>query len=340
MTSLPRGLLLVLVGTICGLRAEAQSSASTPALPNPYLPAEPWGQLPAGRSWGSTNAVAMDTDGTSIWVAERCGANSCAGKTTPPILEFDSSGKLVRSFGAGIFVFPHGIFAAKDGGIWVVDDQGADGKGQQVIKFDRDGRVLMRLGVAGVAGNDASHFNRPSAVVVAPSGEIFVADGHGDSTGARIVKFSADGTFISAWGRKGSAPGDLTTPHSLAFDSRGRLFVADRANNRIQIFDQDGRLLAVWTQFGRPSSIYIDPKDNIYVADSESNSARHPGWGRGIRIGRVSDGVVTAFIPDPYPPPDPGRSDTSGAEGVAADSHGTIYGADVDPGGLVRYVRK
>jgi hypothetical protein len=294
--------------------------------------------LPTGRRWGSTSAVAIDPDGKSIWVAERCGANSCQAKTDPPILEFDASGNLLRSFGAGMFIFPHGIFAAKDGSVWVVDDRGAGGKGHQVIKFSRDGRVLMTLGTAGVAGDGPNHFNQPSAVVVAPNGDIFVADGHGGASNARIVRFASDGTFMAAWGQKGSATGDLDTPHSLALDSRGRLFVADRANNRIQIFDQGGHSLAVWTQFGRPSGIYIDSHDIIYVTDSESNSARHPGWARGIRIGRVSDGVVTAFIPDHNSDPD--HSDTSGAEGVAADATGIIYGADVDPQGLVRYVKK
>lgn len=329
---------LVLAMSIAGTQGTAQSVDSSASLPDPYRAAAPWGQLPDGRSWGSTSAIALDPNGTSIWVAERCGANSCTGSTVPPVLEFDGTGKLVRSFGAGLFVFPHGIFAAKDGSVWVVDNQGAAGKGHQVIKFDHDGKVLMTLGGAGVPGDGPDRFNRPSAVVVAPDGTIFVADGHGGTSNARIVKFAKDGTFITAWGRKGSALGDLNTPHSLALDSRGRLFVADRENNRIQIFDQSGHLLAVWTQFGRPSGIFIDSHDIIYVTDSESNTARHPGWRRGIRIGRVGDGVVTGFIPDHGVDPD--HSDTSGAEGITVDAKGNLYGADVDPKGLVRYVTK
>ncbi len=289
---------------------------------------------------GSSSAISIDPDGSSIWVAERCGANSCAGSTVPPILEFDATGKLVRSFGAGMFIFPHGIFAAKDGSVWVVDDQGRDGKGHQVIEFDRSGKVLMTLGRAGVPGDGPDRFNRPSAVVVAPDGTIFVADGHGGTSNARIVKFAKDGTYITAWGTKGSAPGQFDTPHALAMDSKGRLFVGDRENNRIQIFDQNGHLLDTWTQFGRPSGIYIDAHDVIYVGDSESNAARHPGWARGIRIGRAVDGVVTAFIPQPQPAPNPDSSDTSGAEGVTADAAGNIYGAEVTPAAVVRYVRK
>jgi len=306
-------------------------------LPNPYRTVENWFKLPDGRMWGSTSAVEIDRDG-GLWVAERCGANSCAGSTLPSILKFDASGKLLKSFGSGVFVFPHGIYVDQQGNVWVTDGQGKDGKGQQVFKFSTDGKVLMTLGKAGVAGDGPDTFNQPSDVIVAANGDIFVADGHGGNTNARIVKFSKDGKFIKTWGKKGTAPGDFDTPHALAFDSKGRLFVGDRANNRIQIFDQDGKFLDQWTQFSRPSGLYIDRNDVLYVADSESNAARHPGWKRGIRVGSAKDGTVQAFIPDPEPDQD--RSPTSGAEGVAADAQGVIYGAEVGPKGLKRYVKK
>ena len=131
---------------------------------------------------------------------------------------------------------------------------------------------------------------------MAPNGDIFVADGHGDGTNARIVKFSKDGKFIKAWGKEGNGPGEFNVPHGLAFDSAGRLFVADRANNRIQIFDQDGKLLDTWKQFGRPSGITIDKNDMIYVADSQSGDKLNPGFKQGIRVGNVKDGKVTSFI--------------------------------------------
>ena len=308
------------------------------ALPqdNPYRVVENWAQLPTGRPWGSTAAVDVDAN-DHVWVAERCGANSCADSNLPPILEFDPSGKLLKSFGAGLFVFPHGIGVDKEGNVWVTDGEAKDGKGHQIFKFSSDGTILMTLGKAGVAGDGPDTFNRPSDVIVAPNGDIFVADGHGGNSNARIVKFSKDGKFIQAWGKKGIAPGEFDTPHGLAFDSKGRLFVADRNNNRIQIFDQEGKFIEEWTQFSRPSGIFIDAKDNIYVADSESNSVRrHPGWKRGIRIGNVNDGFVTAFIPDPVET----VKGTSAAEGVAADSKGNIYGAEVGPKALKKYVKK
>ena len=319
---------IVAVIATFGIRVSAQD--------NPYRVVEGWAKLPEGRSWGSTAAVDVDSN-DHIWVAERCGTNSCAGSNLSPILEFDPSGKLLRSFGAGMFVFPHGICVDKEGNVWVTDGDGKDGKGHQVFKFSPDGRVLMTLGKAGVAGDGPDTFNRPSDVIVAPNGDIFVADGHGGDSNARIVKFSKDGKFIKSWGKKGIAPGEFDTPHGLAFDSKGRLFVADRNNNRIQIFDQEGTFIEQWTQFGRPSGIFIDVKDNIYVADSESNSVRpHPGWKRGIRIGNISDGFVTAFIPDPVET----VKGTSAAEGVAADSKGNIYGAEVGPKALKKYIRK
>ena len=233
----------------------------------------------------------------------------------------------------------------REGNVWVTDGippgsagKPAPDKGHIVVKFSPEGKVLLTLGKAGVPGDGPDTFNQPSDVVVGANGDIFVADGHGGNTNARIVKFSKDGKFIKTWGKRGSAPGDLDTPHAIAIDSRGRVFVGDRTNNRIQIFDQDGKFLEEWKQFGRPSGIDIDAKDTIYVADSESNTKRNPGWKRGIRIGSARDGKVTAFIPDPEPDPD--KSATSGAEGIAADGSGTVYGAEVGPKGVRRYVRK
>jgi DNA-binding beta-propeller fold protein YncE len=327
-----------------------QVSAPVNSLPNPYRSVENWAQMPAGRVWGSVSGVDVDRDGTSMWVAERCGAFAppgqmkpgipfaCDGSSLAPILRFDASGKLVKSFGEGMFLFPHGIHVDPDGNVWVTDGLGKDGKGHQVFKFSPDGKLLMTLGKAGVAGNGPDEFNAPSAALVAPNGDVFVADGHGRETNARIMKFSKDGKFIKTWGKKGSAPGELDIPHALAMDSQGRLFVADRQNNRIQIFEQDGKFLDLWTQFSRPSGLYIDKNDVIYVSDSESESVskNHDGWKRGIRVGSAKTGEVTAFIPDPVEH----ATGTSDAEGVAADAAGNIYGAEVGPKRLMKYVKR
>jgi sugar lactone lactonase YvrE len=239
-------------------------------------------------------------------------------------------------------VFPHALHIDKDGNIWVTDGQGKDGKGHQVTKFSPDGKVLMTLGKAGVAGDGPETFNQPSALAIAANGDLFVADGHGGNSNARIVKFTKDGKFIKTWGKKGTAPGDFDTPHCLAFDSKGRLFVGDRGNDRIQIFDQDGKFLDQWKQFSRPSGIHIDKNDVIYVSDSESRErdgyGHHPGWKRGIRVGSAKDGTVTAFIPDPYT--DTENAATSGAEGIGVDATGNIYGAEVREKDVKKYVKK
>lgn len=344
-----RFILLATIVTIAAQSAFTQSNVQpVNDLPNPYTTVEGWAKMPEGRTWGATSAVEIAPDGKSIWVAERCGGNSCAGSNLPAVLKFDETGKLVKSFGAGMFIFPHGIHVDRSGNVWVTDgvppgaanQQAAAGKGHIVVKFSHEGQVLLTLGKLGVAGEGPDTFNQPSDVITAPNGDIFVADGHGGNTNARIVKFDKNGKFIKTWGKKGAGPGEFDTPHSLAMDSRGRLFVADRNNNRIQIFDQDGKLLDEWRQFSRLSGIYIR-NDILYAADSESNATRHPGWKRGIRIGSVKDGKVTAFIPDPNPSPDSGPgAGTSAAEGVAVDAKGNVYGAEVGPRALKKYVRK
>ena len=341
--------------------------------------------MPDGRAWGSTSAVAIDKDGVSIWVAERCARNDCVDSPLDPVLHFDKDGKLVKSFGAGMVRSPHGIHVDRDGNIWVADCSctGAGGggrggrggrganaappppltSGHQVYKFAPDGRVLLTLGKAGGA-RDPEYFFQPNAVTTAPNGDVYVAEGHGSQSGispAAIIKFDKTGKFLARWGAvydpaKIDEPHAFNQPHSLAFDSKGRLFVADRGYDRLKIFDQTGKLLDTWYQFSRISGLYIDAKDVIYAADSESETvSRNPDgrpsrtdWKRGIRVGSAATGAITAFIPDPWPRCQQGQQhsaaapcspSTSAAEGVAADKDGVIYGAEVGPRALKRYVR-
>ena len=354
--------------------------------PNPYQTVEGYFKLPEGRTWGSTSAVEIDKDGKSIWVGERCGANSCANSPdVDPVLKFDEKGNLVKSFGKGMIIFPHGIHVDRDGNIWVTDGQdngpraapgaggaapGAGGAapaaggapraagpnpaatiGHQVHKFSPDGKVLMTIGKAGGATGATECCWQPNDVITNAAGEIFVSEGHGQNQNDRVIKFSKDGKFLQAWGTRGNGPTQFNQPHALAFDSKGNLYVGDRGNNRVLVFDKDMKQIADWSQFSRPSGLFIDKNDMLYSADSESGSINppHGAWKRGIRIGSVKDGKVTAFIPDPLPtcergtpagnPPTCG-SGTWVAEGVAVDAAGNVYGAEVGPRKLQKYVKK
>ena len=253
-----------------------------------------------------------------------------------PIFKFDrDTGEVLTSFGAGLFVTPHGIHVDSDGNVWATDFGGneAGTKGHQVFKFSPEGEVLMTLGQAGQPGSDPDHLNQPCDVITAPNGDIFVADGHsGQGTlppppGAtgRIMKFTSDGEFIKEWGQIGTGQGDFRTPHALAFDSQGRLFVADRGNHRIQIFDQDGNYLDSYHQFSRISGLFITADDTLYAIDSESRGTNHNGWKTGVRIGHASEDRVTGFIP---PHENAERPQGVAGEGVAVDADGNVYAAE------------
>jgi hypothetical protein len=332
---------LCLLALSCGA-GSAQDPAAPNSQPNDYVRIDNFFKPSPGRTLGSSSAVSVDREG-NIWIADRCGANDCAGSTLDPIMEFDAKGKFIKSFGAGMLLFPHGMFIDRADHIWLTDGHVGAGKGDDVLEFDRNGKLLRTLGKPGVPGSGPDTFHEPNAVLVAPNGDIFVSDGHEPNEGnARVVKLDSQGRFIKQWGSHGSGPGQFEMPHTLAMDSQGRLFVGDRGNDRIQIFDQNGNLLGIWTQFSRPSGVFIDQHDTIYVTDSESREAagygHHPGWKRGVRIGSAHDGVVTTFIPDPAPNQE--TRITTGGEGIAADAHGAVYSAEVGTPGVVKYVKR
>jgi DNA-binding beta-propeller fold protein YncE len=344
-------------------RAQATPYPRPTELPNPYRLVEGWPTLPKsmnGGRWGEVIRVHVDDKG-NIWVFHRCfnvvpaGQATCIGRgpENPPILEFDPSGKLLKSFGAGLFAYNHGFTIDRDGNLWVTDvnDQesilgmsarNAAGRimGQAVLKLSPDGKVLMTLGKEGVAGTGPDGFDRPTSVAVADTGDIFVSDGHApNKSGAgRVVKFAKDGRFIKAWGRKGSAPGEFDEPHDIFVGgSRGWVYVADRKNSRVQVFDQAGTFIAAWKQFGQPSSVFVGHDDTIYIGASFPDPKAKKGELRGITIGNAIDGSLKAFIPDPADL-DKVIAGTS-ASGIAADSMGSVFAADVGAHTLRKYVK-
>jgi sugar lactone lactonase YvrE len=323
--------------------------AHAQTLTNPYRADYAWGALPDGRAWGSVSAMAPAPDG-NLWVAERCGQNSCVGSDVDPVLLLDPEGNVLRSFGSGQLAWPHGMFVEPDGNVWIADAStgGAEevGLGHVVRKFSPTGELLMTIGTPGEPGDPPNRLTRPNDVLVAPDGSIFIAEGHGPEDPNRVLKFAPDGTHVATFGGTGYAPGQFHEPHALAMDSQGRLFVADRYNNRIQILTQDGEFIAAWSQFGRPSGLYIDENDLLYVADSESGPApndytgqRNAGWERGIRIGDARTGWVFHFIPESWNSDRLNVMSFSGPEGVAVDAEGNVYGGEVSQRRVVKYTR-
>jgi len=336
-----------------GASAPPEHAKVTPInnLPNPYETVRNWGTLPDGRRWGSVSAIQADIDGKHLWVGDRCGANSCAGSTLAPIVKLDPSGKTVASFGAGEILWPHGMDVDRQGNIWIADARSATaqelakfpewkGKGHTVMKFSPQGKLLMTIGTGGEPGDPPTRLTEPNDVLVAPDGSIFIAEAHqaqfldqNPPNGVgRITKWSPDGKLIKSFGSYGYGAGEFRGPHALAMDSRGRLFVADRGNRRIQIFDQDGKHLDTWYQFSRISGLHIDRNDTLYAIDSESDDNYNPGWRKGLRVGSARTGEVWYFVPEHVSRQPSGMGGYgSMGEGVTVDAAGNVYAGEVGP---------
>jgi DNA-binding beta-propeller fold protein YncE len=325
----------------------------TSAMANPYQITPNWPRLGDIKPGAAIGIIPDGKGGT--WLHHR---------SEPPILYIDPSGNVTRRFGNGMFVQAHGFCQDRDGNFWAgdsgpfADSPATRGRGFQLFKFSPDGKVLLSLGKAGVSKADkATTFIGPTACAIAPNGDVIVADGHwprptdAQQDGDRLVRIrAADGSFIAEYGKMGQAPGEFMGPHALAFDSQGRLFVADRSNNRVQIFDRNMQFVDEWRHFGRPSGIAILRDDTIIVADSESsqfiggppqapegggNVVRNPGWGNGIRIGSAKDGSLRYFVQGTRP------------EGMGADNAGNVFAGltgncDASPSGgcLQKWVKK
>ena len=305
------------------------SRRPTSTMPNPYRMLENWPTLPAGMEWGAAIGIIPDDTG-GTWMLFR---------SEPPVLYINADGQVTKSFGEGTIVQAHGFCMDQDENLWAGDsgpfgdDPSSRGRGFQIHKFSQDGELLMSLGQAGVSrADEADTFIGPTACTVAPDGNIIIADGHwprpstAQQDGDRIVVVTPDGEFVREVGRLGAGPGEFMGPHSLALDANGRLFVADRSNNRIQILDRNLNFVDDWRHFGRPSGVTVLDDGALVVSDSESGApipgpaiapegpsgVRNPGFQVGIRVGRV-DCSLRYFIPGTRP------------EGMAADNLGNIF---------------
>lgn len=246
----PAWLTLLSLAFACGLSPMAVA-ADFPAMQ--YAVDAEWPTLPPGWNFGETAGVAVDGKG-HVYVFHR-GEN--------PIMEFAPDGRLVRSWGEGMFIRAHAIRVDPEGNIWTVDNDT-----HQVLKMDPSGRVRMVLGRHGQSGETDELFNRPTDVAFGPNGEIYVSDGYGNS---RVVKFSKQGRYITAWGKPGKGEGEFDTPHAVAVDQQGRVYVGDRENYRVQIFDADGKFLTQWKHVGSPWGLQLHSDGTLFMSDGHND---------------------------------------------------------------------
>jgi streptogramin lyase len=258
-----------------------------------------WARLPDGESFGFISDLTVDGEGR-VHVVQR--------GTSRPAVVFARDGSFAGSWG-GALADPHYVTRAADGSMLV-----ADRDAHQVLRFSAGGDLVQALGRRHVPALGAP-FNHPTSAAAAPDGDIFVADGYGNSC---VHRFAADGTPTLTWGRPGTRPGEFSTPHAVWIDRRGRVLVADRENNRVQIFDRDGNFLAAWGDFYHPMKIWVDERDLVFVTDQTPRITMLTLDGE--IVGRCC-GTVT------------------GAHGIAGDADGNLYLAELPPQQVTRLER-
>ena len=278
--------------------------------PMPYRVVADWPKLPQGWSFGACSTVAVDRQ-DHVWIFSR-GAH--------PVTEFDRDGNLLRAWEGVSIKQAHGIRIDAAGAVW-----GVDVTGQVVRKYTPEGKVLMVVGTEGQTGDNDSHtaFNRPTNVAFAPNGDFYVSDGYVNS---RVVRFSKDGKYIGQWGHKGTGDGEFDLVHDIVLDKQNRLLVGERTNQRIQIFDLEGKLLGKWTAIGAPWALtYVAREDAVYMADGVNM--------RVVKLNMKGDvvGVLGSAGKGP------GQFDQP--HGIAVDSTGAIYVTEVANQRVQKFVR-
>jgi DNA-binding beta-propeller fold protein YncE len=293
-----------------------------------YAPDPAWPKRPPGVAWAEMSGVAVDPQDRVY----------CFTRARPPIQVYDQAGNFIRSWGEDLIKSSHHIRIAPDGNVWVTDI--AD---HTVREFSPDGKLLRTLGTPGVAGRDAAHFNKPTDVAVTPAGDIFVTDGYGNN---RVVHLDRQGRFVKEWGELGVKPGQFSQPHSIVVDSRGRLYVADRNNVRIQVFDQAGKFLDEWREVVTPWGLCVTKEDDVWVCGSSPMRWRKEDEGlptppkdqvlvKFSPTGKVVQLVVVPKGADGLERP----GELNWVHAVAVDSKGNLYVGDIQGKRAQRFLR-
>jgi len=313
-------------------RAHAQAATNYPAYPRQdvavsYRVDEAWPKKPSDVVWGQMAAITIDPQGV-IWTFNRGNV---------PIQAYSADGSLVRKWGEGLFKNAHQIRFDREGNLWAVDNGF-----NTVTKWTPDGKLLLTLGTKDEQGNDEKHFNQPTDIAFAPNGDLFVSDGYVNS---RIVQFDKSGKFKKAWGTLGTGPGQFSVPHGVAFDSKGRLYVTDRNNARVQVFDQTGKQLGDWRNVMSPWAIWITPSDDIYICGSTPSAWWENPTGT-FNGTPPKDQVVIRFDVDgrvkgiwAFPSGTAKAGELGWVHGIAVDAKGNIYTAGVRDNKAQRFIK-